>query len=160
MVIELLCAHRATVDKHYFRRKRYHNVKHLKNTFFDIASLNWKNHELGQQFFFSSLLSLPAGFSSCAMPPEFGSFILFSSPSFSLKYLKKKQVLFIFGDASNIPLMIPWYMVLEARLVHGIFAWQQGCLGNIEWTKNVCLHLYQDEIAKFSDWNWMKCRNM
>ena len=35
-------------------------------------------------------------------------------------------------------------MVLEAGLVH-------GCLGNIEWTKYVRLHLYQDEIAKRLD---------
>ena len=76
MVIELFCAYRAIVDKLHFRRNRYHNVKHLKNTLFGIAYLNWKNHELGQQFFFSSL-SPPAGFSSCAMPV-----------SFSLKYLK------------------------------------------------------------------------
>ena len=53
----------------------------LKTTLFDIAFLNWKNHELGQQFFFSSLLSLPAGFSSSAMPAEFGSFIFFFPPA-------------------------------------------------------------------------------
>ena len=92
MVIELLCAYRAIVDKQnpILGETDITHVKHLKNTLIDIPSLNWKNHELGQQFFFSSLLSLslPAGFSSCDMPPEFGSFILFSQVSFSLKYLK------------------------------------------------------------------------
>ena len=74
-----------------------------------------------------------------------------------LRLIHNQQVLF--KAASNIPL-IPWYMVLEARLVHGVlearlvhgvFAKQQGCWGNIEWTKNVCLHPYQDEVGKFSD---------
>ena len=79
MVFELLCAYWAIVaaNKPYFSRNSCHNVKHFKNNLFDIAPLNWKNQELGQQFFFSSLLSLPAGFSTCAMTPEFGSFLFF-----------------------------------------------------------------------------------
>ena len=83
MVIELLCAYRniynfmellLAINK---PRNRCHNEERLTNYVIDIAFLNWKNHELGQQFVFSSLLPLPAGFSSSAMPPEFGSFIFF-----------------------------------------------------------------------------------
>ena len=41
----------------------------------------------------SFLLSLPTGFSSSAMPPECGSFIIIFFPlRFSLKYLKFKEL--------------------------------------------------------------------
>ena len=32
-------------------------------------------------------------------------------------------------DATNIP-PIRWYISLETRLIDGIIAWKQGCLGN------------------------------
>ena len=67
-------------------------------------------------------------------------------------------------DASNIP-SIRWYISLETRLIHGIFDWKRGRIGNRpsiklsstrgrlaiihEWTKKWRSRLSEDEVAEF-----------
>ena len=95
VVIELLCVYWAIDGKHlpYFRRNRCHNVKHFNILFISHCIIELKELWTYAAIFFSSilvtsLLSLPAGFSSCAIPLEFGSFLLFSPTKFFIKMPK------------------------------------------------------------------------
>ena len=83
------------------------------------------------------------------------SFLIGSKANWCLPYL---------DDASNIP-SIRWYISLETRLIHGIFDWKRGRIGNRpsiklsstrgrlaiihEWTKKWRSRLSEDEVAEF-----------
>ena len=60
-------------------------------------------------------------------------------------------------DATNIPSIL-WYISLETRLVDGIFAWKQGCLGNSDGyskTKYMYLNLQlKTERKKCENISW------